>query len=150
MNSNPQSSLENQENNALDALLKQSPNTICRDQFVDQVMQVARSTPQSESSISAFVLKPSFLRSHPVFMRVGALAAAIVIAISCLSKIPTQSAPNFTRNTNSSDSDAQSNLTITTDEFAELQQVADQEVLLAATEHMNEFSDSELASLMGF
>ncbi len=85
-----------------------------------------------------------------MFMRVGALAAAVVIAISCLSKIPTQSAPDFTRNTSSSDSDAPSNLTNTTDEFAELQQVADQEVLLAATEHMNEFSDSELASLMGF
>jgi hypothetical protein len=36
------------------------------------------------------------------------------------------------------------------DEFADLDEVASQEMLSAATDHLNEFSDTELVSLIGF
>ena len=35
-------------------------------------------------------------------------------------------------------------------DFAELQNIADEQLLLAATDHMNEFTDSELVTLMTF
>jgi hypothetical protein len=36
------------------------------------------------------------------------------------------------------------------DAFATLDEVAHQEVLLAATDHLGEFSDTELVTLIGF
>jgi hypothetical protein len=36
------------------------------------------------------------------------------------------------------------------DEFASLEEVANQELLLAATDHLNDFSDTELVSLISY
>ena len=150
MNSQLQNSLQNHEDRTLSELLKQLPNATASDQFVDKVMHAARLTPQDESTFAGFALKLSDLQRVNPFLRWGAIAAAIVITISCLRNVSTRSTSEFTADAIPHLSEQEINQADTTDGFAELQQVADQEVLLAATEHMNAFSDSELASLMGF
>ena len=70
-----------------------------------------------------------------------ASAAAALVAISCaLFYLP-----------KSTEVAQISTLTpVETEVFSQLDEVASQELLLVATDHLNEFSDSELVTLIGF
>ncbi len=113
-------------------LLRKSPTVQVSPQFADRVLRAVRlqETPQ-----------PWWSRAFALPMWVRASAATAVVAIACglfyLPKSP----------------DAIEIVALTpveTEAFSHLDEVANQELLLVATDHLNEFSDSELVTLIGF
>ncbi len=109
-------------------LLRQSPAAKVSPDFADRVIQATR-TAERPSSFWA--------RSYRVVTAVGAMAAALTIAaVMIFLPEPTETIV------------AQPAEPV--DAFATLDEVAHQEVLLAATDHLGEFSDTELVTLIGF
>lgn len=113
-------------------LLRQSPSVDASPAFADRVMRAVRMQEKPLSFWQKLWATPLWARSA---CGLGALAAAITFAVVLLpDPVPTSTV-------------AQAN---TADVFADLDEVASQEMLLAATDHLNEFSDTELVSLIGF
>lgn len=108
-------------------LLRQSPATPVSAGFADRVLVAARHTPQGS---------PFWSRGVAVLSAVTAMAAALVIA-AVIHFLPQQGEPTIVQSPQ------------TADAFASLDEVASQEVLLAATDHLGEFSQTELVSLIG-
>lgn len=148
MNNHPSNSKQDLDDVNLDLLLRRSPVVTASDQFVDKVI-LAVQQPQEAAASSNTISQLLTKRLHNNrFILIGTLAAALVIScIMLFSTTPKPAYPSLTDQNASSDEHSEE---LAADSFAELQRVADQEVLLAATEHLNAFSDSELASLMGF
>lgn len=110
-------------------LLRQSPTASVSSGFTDRVVRTARLTEQLAS--------PFWKRSYTAIAAVTAMAAALTIA-AVLTFLP--ETPQAVVEQTPEQVDA----------FATLDEVANQEMLLAATDHLGEFSDTELVSLIGF
>jgi hypothetical protein len=108
-------------------LLRQSPATPVSVGFADRVLAAARNTPQRS---------PFWSRGVAVLSAVSAMAAALVIA-AVIHFLPQQGETTIVQSPQSADA------------FASLDEVANQEVLLAATDHLGDFSQTELVSLIG-
>lgn len=110
-------------------LLRQSPAVPVSPVFADRVMRAVR---QAEAQPSPF-----WARSYAVMGSVAAMAAALTIAaVMFFLPEPAQTVVEHRPEP--------------ADAFATLDEVASQEMLLAATDHLGEFSDTELVSLIGF
>lgn len=110
-------------------LLRQSPSVPVSSGFADRVVLAARRA-------DAEVL-PFWTRGRAVLASAAAAAAALVTA-AVLVSLP-DPAPTLVQHTPDQ-----------ADAFAPLDEVASQEMLLAATDHLGEFSDTELVTLIGF
>lgn len=110
-------------------LLRQSPRVNASADFAERVIRAARETEQQTI--------PFWTRTRVAMASVAAMAAALVVVASIMmapDQMPTivQQAP------------------LKEDGFASLDEVAQQEMLLAATDHLGEFSNTELVTLIAF
>lgn len=110
-------------------LLRQSPAASVSPVFADRVMRAVR---QAEAQPTPF-----WSRSYAVVGSVAAMAAALTIA-AVIFFLPEPAQTVVEHRPEPADA------------FATLDEVANQEMLLAATDHLGEFSDTELVSLIGF
>lgn len=110
-------------------LLRQSPTKSASPDFADRVIRTARLLDQQPS--------PFWARSYSAFAAIAGVAAALVIAAVVIF-LPEPAATVVEHKPDAVDA------------FAPLDEVANQEMLLAATDHLGEFSDTELVSLIGF
>ena len=113
-------------------LLRKSPAVQVSPQFADRVLRAVRQQESPQPWWERALLLPIWMRAS---------AAAALVAISCaLFYLP-----------KSTEVAQISALTpVETEVFSQLDEVASQELLLVATDHLNEFSDSELVTLIGF
>jgi hypothetical protein len=109
-------------------LLRQSPAVKASPDFADRVIQSTR-TAERPSSFWA--------HSYTVIAGLGAIAAALTIA-AVMIFLPEPAETIVAQPAEPEDA------------FATLDEVAHQEMLLAATDHLGEFSDTELVTLIGF
>jgi len=110
-------------------LLRQSPATNVSAGFADRVAVAAR---EADAMVAPF-----WSRARAMMTAVAAAAAALVVAVTWVAlpePMPVVVHP----------------LPDSSDAFAPLDEVASQEMLLAATDHLGEFSDTELVDLIGF
>lgn len=130
MNRTPLPEDDSWESDAVWKLLDEAPPAAARPRFVDDVMRAVRleETPQ-----------PWWKRVFAPVPAAGLATATAAIALAVHSLV---SVPSPTR--------APVAVTPATESFAEVQNVADEEVLVAAADHLDQFSDNELASLIGF
>lgn len=113
-------------------LLRQSPSVEPSSAFADNVLRAVRLQEKPVSFWQKCLSTPLWARSA---FGLGAVAAAVtLVAVMMPHQDPMSTVVHVTA----------------ADEFADLDEVAHQEVLLAATDHLNEFSDTELVSLIGF
>lgn len=115
-------------------LLRKSPSVVADASFADRVLRAVRQQEKPQTLWQRLFAPP--VRSYSL-AGLGAVAAALAVAAVLLVKPPVDSGI------------ANSNVP-TVDAFADLDEVASQEMLSAATDHLNEFSDTELVSLIGF
>ncbi|MBU6328155.1 MAG: hypothetical protein KGQ89_11030 [Verrucomicrobia bacterium] len=115
-------------------LLLQSPSAVADPSFADRVLRAVRQQEKPQTLWQRLFAPPVFSYS---LAGLGAAAAALALAAVFLVKPHVDSGI------------AKSNIP-SVDEFADLDEVASQEMLSAATDHLNEFSDTELVSLIGF
>lgn len=111
------------------ALLRHSPSSSVSAGFADRVVIAARHADAATSLFGS--------RTRWIVSTVAGMAAAV--AIGCMVAFLPDPAPVFVQHAHDS-----------SDAFATLDEVASQEMLLAATDHLTEFSDTELVSLIGF
>lgn len=115
-------------------LLRQSPSVVADPAFADRVLRAVRQQEKPQALWDRLFARPVLSYS---LAGLGAVAAALAVAAVFLVKPPVDSG---IKNSNVPSVDA----------FADLDEVASQEMLSAATDHLNEFSDTELVSLIGF
>ncbi len=106
-------------------LLKQAPAPPASARFTDDVVRLARLTPAPRTWWQS-LLAPAPLA--------GFAAATAAIAIAIISLTNFQEEPSIQVTTAS----------------ASIEEIAETEILLAAVDHLDDFSDTELASLVGF
>ena len=129
MNRQPLHNDESWENDPVWKLLDQSPPATAGPRFVDDTVRAARLAGQPASWWKR-VFAPAPLAG------LAAATAACVIAVISLHN----ASPDATSHKALADSSA----------FAEIQEIAETEILLSAAEDLDEFSDMELVSLIGF
>jgi hypothetical protein len=129
MNRTPLQHDESWENDPVWKLLDQSPPATAGPRFADDAVRAARLAGQGSPWWSR-VLAPLPLAG------LAAAAAACVIAVLSLQN----------------DTPAAGNQVAAVDSgaFAEIQEIAETEALLTAVDHLDQFSDVELVSLIGF
>ena len=118
------------ENDPIWKLLDQSPPTTASPSFADHTVRAARLAGQ-ETSWWSRIFAPFPLGG------LAAAAAACVIAIVWLQNDTSSETGNQVATANSN-------------AFAEIQEIAETEVLLSAVDDLDQFSDMELVSLIGF
>jgi len=130
MNRTPLPEDESWESDAVWKLLDEAPPASAGPRFVDDVMRAVRleETPQ-----------PWWKRLFAPLPAAGlaTATAAIALAVHSLVSVPSPGHPPVVT-------------APATESFAEVQNVADEEVLVAAADHLDQFSDNELVSLIGF
>lgn len=129
MNRTPQRPDESWENDAVWKLLDQAPSTTAGPRFVDDTVRAARLAGQPQ---------PWWKRMCtpiPLAAMAGA-TAALVFSIQSLT------GPAGSPATPYGFADEES--------AAEIQEIAETETLIAAAEHLDQFSDTELVTLIGF
>jgi hypothetical protein len=130
MNRTPLPEDESWESDAVWKLLDEAPPAAARPRFVDDVMRAVRleETPQ-----------PWWKRLFAPLPVAGlaTATAAIALAVHSLVSVPTTGHSPVV-------------VTPAIESFAEVQDAADAEVLVAAADHLDQFSDNELVSLIGF
>ena len=129
MNRQPLQNDESWENDPVWKLLDQSPPATAGPRFVDDTVRAARLAGQAAPWWKR-VFAPAPLAG------LAAATAACVIAVVSLR----DGSPDATSQKALADSSA----------FAEIQEIAETEILLSAAEDLDEFSDTELVSLIGF
>jgi len=129
MNRNPLPEDESWESDAVWKLLDEAPPASAGPRFVDDVMRAVRLEEPPQ---------PWWKRVFAPLPVAGltTAAAAIALAVHSLSVPSPVTAPVAVKPP--------------TESFAEVQAAADTEVLVAAADHLDQFSDNELASLIGF
>jgi hypothetical protein len=129
MNRQPLHPNESWENDAVWKLLDQAPSASAGPRFVDDTVRAARLTIQAQ---------PWWLRlmAPAPLAGLAAATAALVFAVVML----LDSAPQ----------PAMTNTMFDAKQAAAIQDIADSETLIAAVDHLDEFSDTELVSLIGF
>lgn len=130
MNRTPLPEDESWESDAVWKLLDEAPPASAGPRFVDDVMRAVRleETPQ-----------PWWKRIFAPLPAAGlaTAATAIALAVHSLVSVPSPVTTPVVA-------------TPATESFAEVQDAADAEVLVAAADHLDQFSDNELVSLIGF
>ena len=129
MNRKPSQTDESWETDAVWKLLDQAPPATAGPRFVDNTMRAARLANQRRSWWK-LLLSPVPLA--------GLAAASAAIVISVVSLLPHAPQPV----TQSAQVDAK--------QAAAIQDIAQTETLIAAADHLEDFSDTELVSLIGF
>lgn len=129
MNRQPHQSDESWENDAVWKLLDQAPPATASPRFVDDTVRAARLAGQPA---------PWWKRLLTPAPLAGLAAATAAVAITVLSLSHTAPAP--APQTASADPAG----------FAEIQEIAETEALICAVDHLDDFSDVELVSLIGF
>ncbi|MEI6175361.1 MAG: hypothetical protein WCS43_00600 [Verrucomicrobiota bacterium] len=131
MNRKPLNNDASWENDAVWKLLDQAPPATAGPRFADDVVRAARLIEQPQSWWRR-IFSPAPLAG------LAAATAALAFAVVQL----TSSAPG-------GDSRPSVNL-VNSEQAAEIQEIAETETLLTAVDHLDDFSDTELASLIGF
>ena len=129
MNRKPSQTDESWETDAVWKLLDQAPPATAGPRFVDNTMRAARLANQRRSWWK-LLLSPVPLA--------GLAAASAAIVISVVSLLPHAPQPV----TQSAQVDAK--------QAAAIQDIAQTETLIAAADHLDDFSDTELVSRIGF
>jgi len=115
-------------------LLRQSPGVSASPQFADRVMRRIRT--QDASALSGVAAWWQSLFAPKVLCSCGAAAAIALGSYVAVTVVPEPQGTVVVQHD--------------VDEFASLEEVANQELLLAATDHLNDFSDTELVSLISY
>jgi len=123
---------ESWESDAVWKLLDAAPPASAGPRFADDVLRAVKLAEPA---------KPWWKRLFAPLPVAGlaASAAAVALALHALAPAPPTLAPV-----------AKTAAATTTDTFADVQEAADAEALIAAADHLDQFSDNELASLVGF
>jgi hypothetical protein len=129
MNRKPLRTDESWENDAVWKLLDQAPPASAGPRFVDDTVRAARLAGQT-----APWWKRLFTPA-PLAALAGATAALVFSIISLGDPTPLPGTPS---------------LALDTERAAEIQEIAETETLIAAVDHLDDFSDNELVSLIGF
>lgn len=129
MNLRPTHHDESSEHDAVWKLLDQAPPATAGPRFAQDVVRLARLTSQT---------KPWWQRILAPTPLAGLAAATAAIVFSLAHLNPPATAP-----------DPYANL-VNSAQTAEIQDIAETETLITAVDHLDNFSDTELASLIGF
>ena len=129
MNRQPHQSDESWENDAVWKLLDQAPPATASPRFADDAVRAARLAGQP-SAWWKRLLTPAPLA--------GLAAATAAVAITVLSL------------TNTASDTGSHTASVDPAGFAEIQEIAETEALICAADHLDDFSDVELVSLIGF
>lgn len=118
---------ETWEHDAVWNLLDQSPPATPSTRFLDDTVRAARMEG---------IALPWWkcLGPNVGFTAIATTAAAVVLGFILLNSQPTDTSPSAAESHHA----------------AEIQEIAETETLIAAMDHMDEFSDTELVSLIGF
>ena len=131
MNRDRHQSDDSFENDTVWKLLEQAPPATARPGFVDDTVRAARLAGQSE---------PWWKRVFAPLPLAGLAAATAALAFSLLPVLtgpdPVTASPAVA--------------VLESQRAAEIQEIAETEALIAAVDHLEAFSDNELASLIGF
>jgi hypothetical protein len=119
------------ENDAIWNLLRTAPPIRASHGFADRVMAGIHATEEQS---------PSFWSQCRRYI-LPAIAAAACVVGAIVSSLPQEQGKSIVV-------DASAEVSAT-ESFAELQEATNREVLLAAADHLNDFSDTELVSLIG-
>jgi len=129
MNRKPLQTDESWENDAVWKLLDQAPPAQASPRFVDDTVRAARLLGQSQ---------PWWKKLFSPLPLAGLAGATAALAFSIVPLFGPSSLPGT------------SVTTLDSDRAAEIQDIAETETLIAAVDHLDEFSDTELVSLIGF
>ena len=127
MNRKPLHTDDSWENDAVWKLLDQAPPATAGPRFVDDAVRAARLAGQAEAWWKRL------LAPIPLAGLAGATAALVFSVVSLIG-------PSTESGVGIADSD----------QAAEIQDIAETETLIAAVDHLDDFSDTELVSLIGF
>lgn len=130
MNRQPLQNDESWENDPVWKLLDQAPPATAGPRFVDDTVRAARLAGQAAPWWKR-VFTPA-----PLAGLAAATAACVIAVISLRNDTPA--------------ADGSHGAAVDSNAFAEIQEIAETEILLSATEDLDEFSDMELVSLIGF
>ena len=130
MNRKPFNTDESWEQDAVWKLLDQAPPASAGPRFVDDTVRAARLMGQPEAWWKR-LFAPA-----PLAGLAGATAALVFAAVS----LTTEPTPEAVSQTAAYD----------TEQAAAIQEIAETEMLIAAADHLDDFSDNELVSLIGF
>ena len=120
---------ESWENDAVWKLLDQAPPVTASTHFVDNTLRAARLTPQTPSWWQR-------LFSPAAWAGLAAATAALVVSVVSSLSPPSESAASLAM--------------LDAKQAAAIQDIAETETLMAAVDHLDDFSDTELVSLIGF
>ncbi|MDP3849059.1 MAG: hypothetical protein Q8Q59_01040 [Luteolibacter sp.] len=129
MNRKPQPTEDSWEHDAVWKLLDQSPPASASPRFADETLRAARLAGQTAPWWKR-IFTPAPLAG------LAAATAALVFAVLSLQ-------------TPAPDSTGQTTLVLSSD-FAEIQEIAETEVLISAVDQLDDYSDMELVCLIGF
>ncbi len=127
MNRKHQETDDSWENDAVWKLLDQAPPATAGPRFVDHAVRAARLAGQAEAWWKRL------LAPIPLAGLAGA-TAALVFSVASLTGPSTESGAGIADSV----------------QAAEIQDIAETETLIAAVDHLDDFSDTELVSLIGF
>jgi hypothetical protein len=130
MNRDPHQSDDSFENDAVWKLLDQAPPEIAGPRFVDDTVRAARLSGQPE---------PWWKRFFAPLPLTGLAAASAALVFAVLPMTHSDSEP-----------DGSTVAVLESQRAAEIQEIAETEALIAAVDHLDAFSNNELASLIGF
>lgn len=129
MNRKPLHTDESWENDAVWKLLDQVPTVSASPRFADDTLRAVRLAGNDASPWWKRVFSPIPLAGF------AAAATAVIVAIfSWVQPLPDSNSPSL--------ADSK--------QAAEIQDIAEAETLIAAVDHLDAFSDTELVSLIGF
>lgn len=129
MNRKPQNEDASWENDAVWKLLDQAPPATASPRFADDTARAARLAGQPAPWWQR-LLAPA-----PLTGLAAATAACVIAVISLQNDTPASNNPIAAVDSNA---------------FAEIQEIAETETLISAVDQLDDFSDVELASLIGF
>jgi hypothetical protein len=129
MNRTPKHNDDSWENDAVWKLLDQAPPATAGPRFVDDTVRAARLAGRPE---------PWWRRLFAPLPLAGLAAASAAVVLAVVSLRP--GSPDATDPGSMADANG----------FAEIQEIAEAEALISAVDHLDDFSDVELVSLIGF
>jgi hypothetical protein len=129
MNRKPLNNEESWENDTVWKLLDQAPPAVAGPRFADDVVRAARLTGQAQ---------PWWKRIFSPAPLAGLTAATAALAFAVVQWTTPATGDNSYVNLANSE------------HAAEIQEIAETETLITAVDHLEDFSDTELASLIGF
>lgn len=129
MNRNPLHTDDSWENDAVWKLLDQAPPATAGPRFVDDTVRAARLMGQA---------KPWWKHIFSPIPLAGLAGATAALVFSVAGWVGPTSEPGM------------QTAGLDSDQAAEIQDIAETETLISAVDHLDDFSDTELVSLIGF